>query len=240
MRTTIWFIRFWAYIIGLIPKHNKVRKLEKQGNTEAHAEMTRRVVQKWARKMIENSGSKVTVSHLENMTAEPAVYVCNHIGHFDIPLCLGYLGDNAIPLVAKKEIKKLPMIRDWMADLRCVFIDRENPKESVRALNEATDWVRKGYSMVVFPEGTRSKDGEIDSFKYGAFRIAQKAGVPVVPVLLYGTNNIMPKDTLRIQPADIGLQVLTPIQTCDFTKEDWKALPKICEDVIRQEQLKRK
>lgn len=237
LRTIWWFIQFWAYLIGVLPTYYKAKRLEKRGDIAAHDEITRRVVGKWARRMIKAAGGTVTVAGLEHMPERPAVYVGNHLGYFDIPLVLGYLGNDTKPMLSKQEIRKIPLIRSWMAELRCVFVERNNPKQSVLALNEAASWVRKGYSMVVFPEGTRSPDGLVHEFRGGAFRIAQKSEAMVVPFCITGTGDLMPKGSLRIRPAAVSMRVLEPIDTTDFQQEDWKALPAKCEDAIRQAQL---
>lgn len=234
MRTFGWFIHFWAYLVAVVPAYFKARRLERRGDIAAHDALTRRVVGKWARSMLRTAGATVTVSGLEHMPPQAAVYVCNHLGYFDIPLVLGYLGADTKPMLAKQEIRKIPIVRSWMTQLHCVFVDRHNPKQSVQALGEAAQWVGKGYSMVVFPEGTRSLDGLVGEFKGGAFRIAQKAGTAVVPCCITGTGNLMPPGRLRIRPAAVTLQVLAPIETEGFTREDWKALPARCEAAIRQ------
>lgn len=233
MRTIIWFIYFWLYLLVLLPQHLHVRRLEQRGDVAAHDALTRRVVGRWARRLLKLAGARVTVAGLENLPQGPAVYVSNHLGYFDIPVLLGYLGDDTKPLVAKKEIEKIPLIRDWMKELRCVFIDRDNPRAAVAALNEAADWVKGGYSMVVFPEGTRSKTGKTAEFKAGAFKIAQKNKVPVVPVCITGTDLLMERNRYWIHPAAVTLTVLPAIQTEGYAKEDWRALPALAEAQVR-------
>ena len=232
MRTLIWFIYFWTYIIVIYPIYLKVKKLGKDGDVKAHDELTRRIVRVWARRMVGVAGGKVTVQGLENLPCEPCVYVANHSSYFDIPLCLGYLGDDTKPLVAKKQIEKLPLVRDWMKELHCVFINRDNPREAVSALNEAASWTQQGYSMVVFPEGTRTPDGEIKEFKAGAYKIAEKGHLPVVPVCIKGTADLMGCGSLKITPASVTLEILPKIDTTNYTKQDWKALPALTQEIV--------
>ena len=84
------------------------------------------------------------------------VFVANHQGYFDIPLMLTQL-DKPNPLVAKKEIQKIPMIRGWMEQLHCVFLDRDDPRQSMECLRQAQELLGQGYSVVIFPEGTRKR-----------------------------------------------------------------------------------
>lgn len=234
MRTIIWFFNFWIYLLVILPKYRKVCKLREAGDIQAHDEMTRLYVGKWARNMIKMAGGTVEVKGLEHMPATGAVYVGNHIGNFDIPLAMAYLGDDTKPMFAKIELKKMPMIRDWMEELYCVFVDRKNPRAAVSALNQAAKTVNNGYSMVIFPEGTRSPDGLVKEFKGGAFKIAQKTGAPVVPFAITGTDKMMPRGSMWIRPATLTLEVLPPIHTTDFTREDFANLPEECANRIRK------
>lgn len=234
LRTLIWFAYFWLYLLVVEPLRLKVRRYEKNGDTAAHDALTRQVVGRWARRLLALAGAKITVEGLENLPDGPAVYVSNHLGYFDIPLMLGYLGEDTKPLVAKKQIEKIPLIRSWMKELHCVFIDRDNPRASMQALNEAIGWVKNGYSMVIFPEGTRSKTGEMAEFKAGAFRIAQKNNVPVVPLCIKGTDYLMERNGYWIHPGKVTLKILPLIDTASYTKEDWRALPALAESEVRK------
>lgn len=173
MRTILWFLYFWLYLLAVEPWLWKVRALKRQGRTEEHDILAGRIIHNWARRLLAAAGARVTVEGLENLPEGTAVFVSNHQSYFDIPLALGYLGDPK-GLVSKKEIDRIPFIRQWMRELGCVFLDRENLRASVSALGDASDRVAAGYSMVVFPEGTRSETGEVGEFKAGAFKIAQK------------------------------------------------------------------
>ncbi|MGL4606227.1 MAG: lysophospholipid acyltransferase family protein [Eubacteriaceae bacterium] len=233
MRTVLWFIHFWVYLVFLIPRHRRAKKLAKEGQIEAHDALVRDTVGRWAKRMIKVAGGHVQVEGLENLPTSPGIYVGNHQSYFDIPLVLGYLGEDTKPLLARHEIKKIPLIRGWMEDLHCVFLHRDNAKEAMRDLNEAGEWVAKGYSMVIFPEGTRSKTGEVSEFKGGAFRIAKKNKVPVIPFCIKDTNKLMERDNLWVHPASVSLRILKPIDTSQYGKAEWKALPEMAEKAVR-------
>ena len=234
MHTILWFLYFWLYLIAVLPLYWYLRRLEKRGKRAKCDAILHRTVGRWARRLIRAAGAKVTVEGLEKLPDGPAVYVANHQGYFDIPVVLGYLGEDTKPLVAKKEIDRIPLIRRWMRLLHCVFLDRENPRSAVASLNEAAEWVAQGYSMVIFPEGTRSKTGEVAEFKGGAFKIAQKNKVPVVPFVIDGTAQLMERNGYWIHGGPVRLRVLDPIDTAGYTKEDWRALPALCEERVRQ------
>ena len=186
MRTIIWFIYFWLYLLCTVFALNKVRRLTKQGKIKEHDEKVRFHVNNWAGRLLRLAGAKITVEGRENIPQGPCVFAANHQGYFDIPLMLTQL-DEPHPLVAKKEIQKLPLIRSWMKELNCLFIDRENPRQAMECLKKAGELLEQGYSVVIFPEGTRSKGGPIGEFKAGTIRVATKAKAPIVPVRIEGT-----------------------------------------------------
>ena len=232
MRTILWFLYFWLYLLAVEPWLWKVRALKRQGRTEEHDILAGRIIHNWARRLLAAAGARVTVEGLENLPEGTAVFVSNHQSYFDIPLVLGYLGDPK-GLVSKKEIDRIPFIRQWMRELGCVFLDRENLRASVSALGDASDRVATGYSMVVFPEGTRSETGEVGEFKAGAFKIAQKNKVPVVPFVLEGSSRLMGKHSLWIHPASVTVKILEPIDTSCYGREEWRALPALAERRVK-------
>ena len=202
MRTIIWFLYFWLYLIVVLPEYWRVCRMEKRGETERHDRLVRKHVQNWAGRLLRLAGAEITTTGRENIPEGPVVFVANHQGYFDIPLMLTQL-DKPNPIVAKKEIMKLPMIRGWMEQLRCVFLDREDPRKSMESLKSAQELLGKGYSVTIFPEGTRNSGGELGEFKAGAIRVATRAHVPVVPVCIDGSYKLMKKGSLWIHPAKV-------------------------------------
>lgn len=122
----------------------------------------------------------------------PQVVICNHLSNLDGPLLLSVLPVNPRVLI-KAEARKIPLV-GWVMKLAdFVFIDRSSPHRRQEALAEAIEKIKKKhYSFLVFPEGTRSKDGKTKDFKKGSFLIALRAGVPVLPVKIWGTHQLMP------------------------------------------------
>ena len=224
LRTILWFLYFWLYLIILYPRLRKAQRLEAAGELDARDALVEPQVQRWARSLLRKAGVEVEVSGLENIPGCPAVFVANHQSYFDIPVLLSWL-DRPHPLVAKQEIRKLPLIRSWMKLLDCVFIDRENPRQSVAALGEAArNMAERGRSFIIFPEGTRSRGDRVGEFKNGGFRVALKSGAPVVPVVIDGTYRVMEANHMWIHPARVRLRVLPPIPTAGLSKEEAKLL----------------
>lgn len=232
LRTIIWFIYFWGYLLFAIPKMRRAKKIAAKGDWEARDALVEPEVQKWARSLLRLAGVTVEVSGLANIPQGPAVFISNHQGNFDIPILLAWL-DKPHPLVAKQEIKKLPFIRDWMELLDCVFIDRDNARQSVAALGEAAkNMTERGRSFIIFPEGTRSRGDELGEFKNGGFRAALKAGVPVVPVVIDGSYRAMEANKMWIKPAQVKIRVLPSLPTAGMSREESKVIGQRVRDLI--------
>lgn len=200
-----------------------VRKLREKGNVKVHDEKVRLYIENWARRLLILAGVTTNVSGKEHIPEGPVVFVANHQGYFDIPLMITQL-DQPHPIIAKKEIKKLPMIRSWMEELHCIFIDRKDPRQSMDCLKSAQKLLQEGYSVVIFPEGTRNKGGELLEFKSGGVRIAVKTKLPIVPVCIQGSHRVMEKNNMWIRPAKVSIQILPPIYTEALSKEDTRLL----------------
>lgn len=224
MRTLIWFIYFWLYLLFLIPRMKKAERLAAEGKNDELDVLVQYNVRAWAGALLRLAGVSVTVTGLEHIPKCPAVFVCNHQGNFDIPILLTSL-PRANGILAKQELKKLPFIRTWMCFFGCVFVDRKNPRQSVAALGQAAKNVENGLSVVVFPEGTRSKGDEAGEFKAGAFKIATKTKAPIVPLRMDGSYKVMEQNGNWIRPAAVRLTVLPPVETAGLTKEEIKELP---------------
>jgi len=173
----------------------------------------------WARSIVFVSRVKVSVQGLEHIDPGAAyVYMANHQSMFDILTLLGYLPVQ-FRWLAKMELFQIPVFGYSMAR---VSIDRSNRKSAYKSLQEAAQKIAQGVSVVVFPEGTRSKDGQIKPFKGGGFYLAIRSGRPIVPVVIIGSHHVMPKGRLRIRRGQIILNINPPIETTHYnnsTKE---------------------
>ena len=129
-------------------------------------------------------------------------------------------------------LDNIPLLNRWMKLLGCVFVQRDDVRASVRALNDATAIVESGRSFVIFPEGTRYKgeEGGAGEFKQGAFRIAVKTGAPVVPVAITGARALFENNGNLCHPGTVRIKVLPPIQTAGMSRAEQKQLP----DAVRQ------
>jgi 1-acyl-sn-glycerol-3-phosphate acyltransferase len=174
------------------------------------------VAQSWGRSILWVSGVRVRVVGAERMDPAAAV-ICmsNHQSNFDIPVLLGYL---PVPFrwLAKAELFKIPVFGRAMRGAGYIPIDRSDRPAAIASLRQAAEAIRGGVSVMIFPEGTRSPDGTLKPFKKGGFVMAIEAGVPIVPVALRGTFDIMPKNRLLIRPRDVTLTIGAPIATTGY------------------------
>jgi len=181
-----------------------------------------------ARNLALATGVEVKVVGAENLPDEPCVVTPNHASHFDIAALLGYLpGNNRF--AAKKELFREPVLGMVMRTLGMIPIDREDPTQSIALLNKlaakSAETGEGAFSLIMFPEGTRSRDGRMGSFKNGAFTLALRLGRPIVPIAIHGTSSIMPAGKyLSILPGTVVLEVLEPIPTAGRDLEDRFAL----------------
>lgn len=231
MRTILWFAYFWAYLLLCIPASVYVWWLERRGRD---ADADRHVgvfVANWARRLLRMAGARVTVTGTEHLVADPAVYIANHQGYFDIPLMLACVGQPR-GLVAKQEIDRIPGIRTWMRHLHCLFVDRSSPRAGAQVILDGCALLESGRSLTIFPEGTRSRGGEMHEFKAGAFRIASRAKVPIVPVTIDGSHRLMESNHFWIHPAEIKITIHPAIETRDLTREEIRALPERTKQII--------
>ena len=235
-RTILWFIYFGLHLVAIQPSLLRVNRLAKQGRTTELDQLTNQTAKEWARALVKLAGVTVVTSGEENIPSEGSVlFVSNHQGNFDIPILLGYI-DKPKSFIAKIELLKLPLIRTWMIHLKCVFIDRSDIRQSLKVLNQAADYLKKGYSMVIFPEGTRSKNETLGEFKPGSLKLALKAGVPIVPIAIQGSYKIMEQNGFIIKPAHVEITIFEPISTAGLTKEQATELPERVRKIIENRQ----
>ncbi len=210
----------------MLRRNGKLRKAqaaEKRGDIAERDRIVHENVPAWARYVFEITDSEVEVIGKEKIPRDRAVvFIGNHQGAMDIPVLLGYTDKN-LAFVSKVELKKIPVLSKWMELMQCTFIDRKSPRASVKAIHDAADGVKKGYSQVIFPEGTRSRGGKPHEFKAGSFKLAFMTDCPIVPFTLDGTWTVYEKND-RLSKGKVRLIIHDPIETAGLTKEQQQEL----------------
>jgi 1-acyl-sn-glycerol-3-phosphate acyltransferase len=235
LRSIIWYIVFFSTIIVSIPAMIRSKMLTKKGLEEKRDKLVYKVTKTWASTLLKVAGVKVTVHGLENIPKNTNVlYIGNHQGNFDIPIYMSQI-PGLKGFVSKIEVKKIPGVRTWMEYMYCVFMDRSNIRKSGEAIIEGIKILKKGHSIVIFPEGTRSKGDKMGEFKAGSFKLATKSKVPIVPVTMNGSYRIMETSKKKwiINPAHVDLYIHPAIETSNLSKEEQDILPKKVYEIIK-------
>ncbi|MBK5251868.1 MAG: 1-acyl-sn-glycerol-3-phosphate acyltransferase [Peptostreptococcaceae bacterium] len=238
-RTVCFYTLLWISLLLTIPAMIVVEivSLISKPKAEAFAHIVSRI---WGKSVIGISGSKVEIVGLENIPKEgPVLFISNHQSNFDIPVLLGYL-DSSVGFLAKEEIRKIPILGRWMRYLNSVFMDRSNPRDSLKAIGRAAKTVADGHPMCVFPEGTRSGSENIGEFKAGAFKIYTKSKAAVLPVAIDGTWRMQGRDTLRVKPASVKVSVLKPVDFGEISLRDTSAISEKVKSEIQNELNRKK
>ncbi len=183
----------------------------------------------WTNVVLFIYGIKVNVQGAENIDASKGlIYISNHASYMDIFVQLAKLPDN-VRMIYKKEINRVPILGWAMYCAGFVSLDRGNIRNAMRSLDKAAERVRRGQSVVIYPEGTRTTDGSVGEFKRGMFFLADKAKADIVPVSLDGTFEIMPIGSARVKPGVVNMVIGKPVQY----RKDKELLSEIRDTVIK-------
>jgi 1-acyl-sn-glycerol-3-phosphate acyltransferase len=212
------FISFWCIIISIIPNsENRIHKIAKL----------------WAKILLLISNTRVQVIGKENILyRQPQIFMANHQSDFDIFIALGHI-PGQFRWLAKKELFSIPIFGAAMKTAGYIEIDRGHHEKAMRSLDEAALRIREGKSVMSFPEGTRSPDGEIKAFKQGIFHLAIKSGVPIIPIAIIGSGKIMPKRSLKVTPGRVKMVIGKPIDVKSYTIENrHELIDKVKKEII--------
>ena len=231
--TQISLIRIASYMLSKNRERAKALKADRAGNIAERDGIVFRVVPEWARFVLSDvAKASVEVSGAEKIPADRAVvFIGNHQGNMDIPLLFGFV-NKPMTFVAKAELGKIPLLSDWMRLLQCTFIERKSPRKSIQAIKDAADGVKRGYSQVIFPEGTRSKDGPAAEFKPGSFKLAFMSGAPIVPFTIDGTWRIFEGEGKIKRGQHVKLTIHDPIETAGLTREQLAEIPARVQEIV--------
>lgn len=180
----------------------------------------------WGRAICHLTPVSVEISGSENLDKNKSyVIAANHQSQYDIFVLYGWLNTD-FKWVAKKELQKLPLVGLAMEKMGHIFIDRRNRKAAIHSLEAAKNKIRNGISVLFFPEGTRTKTGEMDAFKKGAFKMALDLELPVLPVSIIGTRDVMPTNSFNIKPGKVKM-IIHPAIEIESYKNDASGVTKL-------------
>lgn len=194
-----------------------------------------RIVQWGFKVILAITGVKTTVIGEERVPDGPVLFIANHRSYFDILLtysrCKGLTG-----YISKKEMEKIPGLSIWMKRLYCLFLDRENARAGLKTILTAIDYVKRGISICIFPEGTRNSGEELSMlpFHEGSFKIALKTGCPIVPISLNNTAEIFENHIPRIKNTHVVIEYGEPIYPNELDTDTKKQLGSHVQQIIQE------
>jgi 1-acyl-sn-glycerol-3-phosphate acyltransferase len=170
------------------------------------------VARNWCKKMVKIASIQLDIHGIENIKSdENYIFVANHSSLFDIPILQATI-PNPFRIMYKKELEKVPFFGLVLKKSPYIVIDRDESKNAMESLNQAIAAIKTGTSVLIYPEGTRSKDGKLQEFKRGAFFMASRAAKPIIPVTIIGTSKILPKGSLEFNEGVIKIIFNPPIE----------------------------
>lgn len=197
-------------------------RLLKAYNLDCKEEMYYKEVRRWAEYTMKTLGIKIHTEGINNVPDGNCLFVANHQSYVDIPLILSQI-EKPIGFIAKKQLAKVPLMSFWMKKSHCVYLDRDSVRAAIDSINEGVKNLENYCSMVIFPEGTRSKCDKIAEFKKGSMKLALKASVPIVPITICGTYKAY-EEFNTVKPANVRLVIGKPIYPDTLSKEEKKHL----------------
>lgn len=231
----IWFL------ITTTPKRKKLHRLYEEDPAEA-SRLANESIQGAYKHICRSAGVTIEAEGLENIPKEACLYVGNHCSYFDI-ITTGSIIPGGVGFVAKDSLEKVPMLADWMTLIHCLFLNRTDIKEGLKTILLGVDYIKEGYPMFIFPEGTRHPEGEPGEFKGGSLKMAQRAKAPIVPVAISGSRAIFEDNKgLQIKPSTVRITFGKPFYFNDLSKEEKKFAAdytqKIVLDMLKEQKSK--
>ncbi|WP_312652036.1 lysophospholipid acyltransferase family protein [Aminipila sp.] len=219
-----------------LKKHKKnIYKYRALEDLEKEKEYILKATSTWGKRILNDLNIHLNIIGEENMPENgPVVFVANHQGYGDIPTCCAALDKFQTGFIAKSSLSKLPLYGEWIKNIRSVMIDREDPRESLRAFETAIDFIKQGFSIVVFPEGHRSKGAEMGEFKKGSLRLATKPGVPIVPISINGTYKLFEEKGYMQGDFTVDFLIHPAIQTSGLSRSEASNLAETVEQIVKK------
>jgi 1-acyl-sn-glycerol-3-phosphate acyltransferase len=188
----------------------------------------------WSPGILWSAGVKLEIygkDLVESGNSTPAIVVSNHSSFLDIPIMCRVIPLN-LHFTAKSQIKRMPLFGLYMMATGMIFIDRSNRKKAIQSINKASELIRKGKNVLIYPEGKRSITGVAGPFKKGAFHLAIKSGADVIPVAIEGADTIWPKSSLKLFPGKVKVQIGARIPSNAYTEATVQSLADKARDAV--------
>jgi len=213
----------------------EIVKARHEGDFEREREFILKSTDMWGRHLIKIFDIDLVITGAENLPDKgPVVFASNHQGYADIPVTCATFDKFQFAFVARDDLEKLPFYGNWMKRIRGVFIKRDDTRASLRAINDGIDLLEKGFSLLIFPEGTRSRGDSMGEFRKGSLRLATKPGVPVVPVTINGTYRIFEEKGYVKKGMRVDLTIHPVLNTKGMDKVAANTFAANVEEIIKE------
>lgn len=231
MRPIVILIFIPIYLILSIP-HQLITYIFKRFNRDLTRRSAYVFCRSYAVALMFLTGARFKITGLEHIDPKRNyLFVANHKSLLDSPVLM-ILSRQPLSFISKKEMLKAPILRGWMKLLYCLFLDRDNNREGLKTILQGIENMKLGDNLAIFPQGTRSKGEDFLPFKAGSFKLASKSNSPILPIAIYGTDNILENNTLNVKANNVHIHIFEPIETLNMSRENLLALPQIVETMI--------
>lgn len=227
------YIKFIKFVID-IKKYEKMHK-KQEYNTEEAKISSQDVTMRFINSASKNIASEIIIEGTENLHIDNYVFISNHQGNFD-PIFIMYGAKRYIPFIAKKEIESFPIIGKWFKTTGMIFLKRDDLKNAVETIAKGVEQLNNGDNIGIFPEGTRSKNTDLLSFKKGSFKLALKSNKPIIPVTIHNTSNLWENNRFpfKHKRCKVFVSFGQPIYPSLLTKEEKTILQDTVKNIIEK------
>lgn len=227
-----WYLYFSIYLSISSLSLIKIKYIQKKSTRESET-LAFRAAQNISKYVLRVTKTSMKVSGTENIPVENCVFIANHQAIFDGFALLACI-DKPFGFVAKKEIKRIPLVSSWLKSIGSIYINRQSPRESIKTIQEGVEKINQGYSMLIFPEGTRSLKSKMNSFKKGSMKLATKSRACIVPITIDGSYNVLEVGR-KVRGNKINMVIHKPIYLDTLSKEQELGLSEYVQNIIEVE-----
>ena len=239
LRLVVILIFLALFLVFTIP-YNLAKRLISLFNKNLEGQLSLKVTRFVLKTVLWMAGTKVTIIGLENIPDEAVLYTGNHRGFFDVVITYSHC-QRLTSYISKMELSKAPLLSTWMSyNLHCLFLDRKDPKQSLKTIIQAIEHIKNGISIFIFPEGTRNMGEELTllPFKEGSFKIATKSKCAIIPVTINNAQAIFENSFPLVKKAHVVIEYGKPIYPDEIPDEHNKQIAPYVQSIIQETLIK--
>ena len=225
-------------IVGGMLKLSKnakaIEAAKARGDYEAERAEILKACQLWSTHIVEKLNVHINIIGEEKLPKNgPVVFIANHQSYADILTFLYCIKNHQVAFIAKDALEKIPIFGKWIKRIRGIFMHREDARSSLMTIKQGVQYLNDGFSLIIFPEGTRSHSSQMAEFKAGSFKLATKAKVPIVPVTLDGGYHMYEETGAVLPGQTINFIVHDPIETAGMSRQEMADIHTKVEEIVR-------